>query len=163
MITIRNKGIAESRDTIAEREETIGEIREARYEREERIGERGKGAERVDDPLENYPVYVKSLELFDLVVDDTDILIKDIRGREIARQLIRSAGSISANFEEGFGRGSQKEFSHYLRISRGSARETKGWYRRSKKFLPEGLIASRIDLINEIIAISTSMVRKLGD
>jgi four helix bundle protein len=117
----------------------------------------------LDDPLKKYPVYVKALEFYDFVADDTDILLKDIRGREVARQLIRSAGSIGANFEEGFGRGSRKEFLRYLRISRGSARETKGWYMRSKKFLPEQLVTKRIDLIDEIIALLSSMVKKLDD
>jgi four helix bundle protein len=31
--------------------------------------------------------------------------MKDIRGRAIAEQLIRSVGSICANIEEGYGRG----------------------------------------------------------
>ncbi len=37
-----------------------------------------------------------SMELWDECWGDTNILLKDIRGKEIARQLIRSIGSISA-------------------------------------------------------------------
>jgi four helix bundle protein len=108
------------------------------------------------DPLENYPLYIKAMELFDKVCGDTDILIKDIRGREIAKQLVRSSGSICANIEEGYGRGSTKEFTHFLRISRGSARETRGWYRRSKFLLEKNTISERIKEIDEIIALLVS-------
>ena len=89
------------------------------------------------DPLLTYPLYLKGLELFDNVVKETDLLMHDVRGREMARQIVRSAGSISANFEEGYGRGSTKDFGYHLRISRGKARETKGWYLRAKNFLPK--------------------------
>ena len=39
------------------------------------------------NPQENYPVYVRAMELFDKVWDDTDILIKDIRGIEITQSI----------------------------------------------------------------------------
>lgn len=84
------------------------------------------------DGLENLRFYQMALELYDLCWSDTEILKKDFRGKEIARQIIRSCGSISANIEEGYGRGFGKEYPHFLRISRGSARETKGWYKKSK-------------------------------
>lgn len=113
------------------------------------------------DPLLNYPLYLKALEFFKNVMKDTDLLMRDIRGREIARQVVRSAGSISANFEEGYGRGSTKEFSYHLRISRGEARETKGWYLRAKKFLPEELVTKRTGEIDEIIALLVSTIQNL--
>ena len=87
----------------------------------------------------------------------------DIRGRELARQLIRSAGSISANFEEGYGTDSSKHFKYYLTISRGSARETKGWYKRSKFFLAEGLIEERTNEIDSIISLLVSMIKTLKE
>ena len=55
------------------------------------------------DALENLRFYQKALELFDLCWGDTDLLKKDFRGKEIARQIIRSCGSISANIEVGYG------------------------------------------------------------
>lgn len=39
-------------------------------------------------------------------------------------QLNRSASSVTANISEGFSRGTQKEFSQYLKIARGSLAET---------------------------------------
>jgi four helix bundle protein len=115
----------------------------------------------MQDPLERYPVYQKALAFYDHVVEDTHVLMREIRGREIARQMIRAAGSISANIEEGYGRGSTKEFVHFLRIARGSARESKGWYRRARGFLPERSIEQRQQEVDEVIALLVSMIRTL--
>jgi len=49
------------------------------------------------DPLWNFQVYPKTLFLADLVWKDTDQMMENLRGRETAKQLIRSAGSICAN------------------------------------------------------------------
>jgi four helix bundle protein len=78
----------------------------------------------------------------------------DCRGRAISGQIIRSTGSISANIEEGFGRGiGGKEYLHYLRISVGSARETKGWYWRGRHLLTQDVLNHRLGLLDEIISL----------
>ena len=114
-----------------------------------------------DDPLMRYPFYVKALEFYDHVMEDTDRRIADERWRVIVRQLTRSAGSISANIEEGYGRGTSQEFAHRLKIARGEAWEGRGWYRRSKKFLPAELIAIRREEVGEIIALLTANIKTL--
>jgi len=48
--------------------------------------------------------YRKALFWYDLVWQDCEKLKRDLRGRAVAQQLIRSAGSISANVEGGHGR-----------------------------------------------------------
>jgi len=67
---------------------------------------------------------------------DCDYLLKDPRGKKIAEQLIRSVGSISANIEEGYGRGYGKDYAYRLRIALGEARETCGWYWKARKLFP---------------------------
>jgi len=52
-----------------------------------------------------FEAYPKALYLYELTRDDCNVLMRDARGRAVAKQLIRSAGSISANVEEGYGRG----------------------------------------------------------
>ena len=110
----------------------------------------------MNDPLRKYPFYVKACELFELMWDDTELLGRDYRGREIARQLVRSSGSIAANVEEGYGRGTRKEFIYFLTVACGSARETRGWYQRSGRLLASELIAQRTALMDEILGLLIS-------
>jgi four helix bundle protein len=115
------------------------------------------------DGLEELRFYKMALELWNLCWTDTEILQKDFRGKEIAKQLIRSCGSISANIEEGYGRGFGKEYPHFLRISRGSARESKGWYQRSKFLLSAELINERCSTLDGLIAMITKSIETLED
>lgn len=104
-----------------------------------------------------------SLELWDSCWNDCDDLAKDFRGKEVAKQLIRSVGSVSANIEEGYGRGFGKEYPQFLRISRGSARESKGWYRKSKFLLSEKIIKERIEKIDAIISMLAKSIKTLEE
>ncbi|PIP77862.1 MAG: hypothetical protein COW85_06815 [Ignavibacteria bacterium CG22_combo_CG10-13_8_21_14_all_37_15] len=113
------------------------------------------------DGLEELRFYKMALELWDLCWGDTEILRKDFRGMEIAKQLIRSCGSISANIEEGYGRGFGKEYPHFLRIARGSARESKGWYQRSKFLLAADSINERCNTLDALIAMITKSIETL--
>jgi four helix bundle protein len=101
------------------------------------------------------------MEFYERVSEDTDRLMGDPRAREIACQLIRAAGSVSANFEEGYGRATTIEFIHRSRIATGEARETRGWYFRAKRFLPEDLIAARTREASEVIALLVSTIKGL--
>ena len=115
------------------------------------------------DNLNDLGFYQMSMTLWDQCWKDCDTLGKDFRGIEIAKQLIRSVGSISANIEEGYGRGFGKEYPRFLRISRGSARESKGWYTKSKFLLNEKDIADRIAVIDQIIAMETKSIKTLEE
>jgi len=99
-------------------------------------------------PVWQSAVYPKSLYLYDLAWRDCQTLWKAPLGRPLADQLIRSAGSISANLEEGFGRGVQRKvYDQFLRYSLGSAREAKGWYYRSRHILSAELVERRLALM----------------
>ncbi|MDX1522742.1 MAG: four helix bundle protein [Anaerolineae bacterium] len=112
------------------------------------------------EPVWDFFAYRKALFFYDLVWKDSDKLNKDSRGKAIVQQLIRSAGSISANIEEGYGRGFGKEYAYYLRISLGSARETKGWYWRAHHLLPDEVIDHRLALIDEIISLLITEINR---
>jgi len=112
------------------------------------------------DPLWNFQVYPKALHLYNLAWEDCEYLLKDPRGRAVANQLIRSAGSICANIEEGYGRGYGKEYSYFLRVSMGSARESRGWYYRGKRLLPADVLKHRIALLDEIIAMLAPNIQR---
>jgi four helix bundle protein len=115
----------------------------------------------MNDPLLKYPFYVKACELYERMLDDTDTLGRDYRGREIARQLVRSGGSIPANIEEGYGRGTRKEFIYFLTVACGSARETRGWYERSRRFLAPKLIVERQAVSDEITSLLVATIKRL--
>lgn len=97
--------------------------------------------------------YRKALFLYDLAWEDCERLMKDRRGQAIAQQLIRSVGSISANMEEGHGRGYGKQRNWFFSVSLGSARESKGWYWKSHRLLPTSVLDHRLALIDEVIAL----------
>ena len=105
------------------------------------------------DPLWKYAAYPKSLFLFDLAWHDCEHLLSDARGKKLAEQLIRAAGSIGANIEEGYSKGFGADYARYLQIALGSARETRGWYWRSRHLLPHAVVEHRITLITEIMSL----------
>jgi len=105
------------------------------------------------DPLWDMEAYRLALFLHDLAWVDCEGMLKDPRGRAIAGQLIRSAGSISANIEEGYGRGFGRPFALFLRYSLGSARETRGWYYRGRKLLSKKVVEHRCSLLSQVTAL----------
>ncbi|MBI3160779.1 MAG: four helix bundle protein [Chloroflexi bacterium] len=112
-----------------------------------------------NDPLWKSRSYQLALYLFDLVWEDWTFLKSDLRGREMSAQIIRSAGSISANIEEGYGRGTvTADHTRILRIALGEARETRGWYWRSRKLFPEEVLETRIELCDQIIALLVTTI-----
>jgi len=104
--------------------------------------------------------YRKALFLYDLTWQDCERLSKDVRGHAISRQLIRSVGSISANMEEGHGRGFGKERNYFLNVALGSARESKGWFWRSHNLLFSEVLDHRLALLDEIIALLVTELRR---
>jgi four helix bundle protein len=113
-----------------------------------------------NDPLWGFQVYPKALFAYDLVWEDCEYLLKDRRGKEVAAQLVRSVGSISANIEEGYGRGYGKDYAYRMRIAIGEARESRGWYWRGRKLLPAEVVDHRMNLLSEIIAMLAPNIEK---
>lgn len=108
--------------------------------------------------LWSYAAYPKALFLYDLVWFDCEKLEKDRRGRAIEEQIIRSAGSICANIEEGYGRGLGRDYARFLGFALGSARETQGWYLRARHLLTDKVLDHRLDLLDEIIALLVTTI-----
>lgn len=111
--------------------------------------------------LHSFTAYAKSLELFDLVVADLQNLSAKYELTKLIAQQLASADSIAANIEEGYGRESKRDYSHFLIIARGSAQETMGRYQRLKHWIDLHIIESWVFLCGEIIAILTASIKKL--
>ena len=115
----------------------------------------------VHDRLESFGIYQLACELFRNFWKDSEILMKDIRGRELARQQVRSLDSICANIEEGYGRGFNKELPQHLKISRGEARESRGRYLRCEFLLPANLIQQRVATLDHILGGLTNTINTI--
>lgn len=111
--------------------------------------------------LLTFGAYTKALELFDFVVADMALLTAHRQCDRLVSQQIASADSIPSNIEEGYGRGSKKEYCQYLIIARGSAQETGGRYLRLRHWMPVELVTQRSALCDEIIGILTASIKKL--
>ena len=113
------------------------------------------------DPIWQFKAYPKALLLYDLAWEDTDKMLKDVRGRKLTGQLIDSVGSISANVDEGFGRGIERgEYIQFLRYALGSARETRSWYYKARKLLSAEVVQHRIALCDEVIALLVVTIKQ---
>jgi four helix bundle protein len=104
-------------------------------------------------PVWQFGVYPKVMFLYDLVWFDCERLLTDPRGKAIAEQLIRSAGSIAANIKEGYGRGFGRDYARFLGFALGSARETQGWYFRARHLLSADVVEHRTSLLDEVIGL----------
>jgi four helix bundle protein len=108
--------------------------------------------------LDNFGAYQKARQLFDLVVADMETIKTNPLCYRLVSQQIGSADSICANIEEGYGRLSRIEYVRFLDIARGSARETRGRYKRMTHWLSQEVIQARLQLLDEIIGILTSSI-----
>lgn len=113
------------------------------------------------DGLHGFVAFKKSVALFDFVVADLDTLTGRFELTRLISQQLASADSIAANIEEGYGRGSKKDYSHFLIIARGSAQEIMGRYGRLKHWIDPKIVEQRINLCGEIVAILTASICKL--
>jgi four helix bundle protein len=113
------------------------------------------------DRLESFGIYQLACRLFHDFWEDSEILGKDYRGRELVKQQVRSLDSVCANMEEGFGRGFGKELPQHLKISRGEARESLGRYERCRRLLPASLREQRIAVLNHIIGGLTKSIQTI--
>lgn len=114
-----------------------------------------------EDRLDSFRIYKLACQLFDDFWNDSEIVGKDYRGRELVKQQIRSLDSVCANIEEGYGRGFNKEMPQHLKIARGEARESKGRYRRMKFLLSGELIQKRVTVLDQIIGGLTTTINTI--
>ena len=69
------------------------------------------------DSLRRFGAHQKAPALFDQVVGDLAILAREPSCQRLVSQQIASADSIAANIEEGYGRGSKRDYAHFLIIA----------------------------------------------
>lgn len=105
----------------------------------------------MSDPLWEFETYRQTLFFADLAWRDCEQLSKHPLGEYLVSQVLRSAGSVSANIEEGYGRGFGKDYARFLRIALGSMREARGWYYKNRHALAPAVVKHRMKLATDII------------
>jgi four helix bundle protein len=117
-------------------------------------------AEIRDDPLWKSEVYRLALFLGDLAWHDAVKLAEKPFARSLSDQLLRAAGSISANICEGYSRASGKDQARFYEYALGSAREARDWYFKARHALNEEAVQHRLNLLSQIIRQLLRMVPK---
>jgi len=64
-------------------------------------------------------------------------LKQDVISRPLISQIVRSATSIGANYQEANGASSKKDFRNKIHICKKEAQETKHWFRMLRQCFPE--------------------------
>jgi len=102
--------------------------------------------------------YRLGLFLSDLCWHDVGRLMGDKRSLGMVDQMARAVGSISANIEEGYSRGTGRDRARFYEYALGSARESRGWYYKARHILSEEVTGHRLQLSSEIIKLLLTMV-----
>lgn len=113
------------------------------------------------DRLDEFGIYKLASQLFDDFWADSEVIMKDERGKALVNQQIRSLDSVCANIEEGYGRGFNKEMPQHLKIARGEARESKGRYWRMRFLLPIETVNKRRAVLDQIIGGLTTSINTI--
>ena len=111
--------------------------------------------------IDDFEVYKKAVKLFDDFLEQDLITLKgSFAGKILAGNQLRCLDSICANMEEGHERKSPKDTKNFFRLSKGSAGEARGRYKRLKTLLPEDIVNKRVAVLNEIRAMLASLIEK---
>jgi four helix bundle protein len=110
------------------------------------------------DALWTVQAYRLALFAAELGWRDVTKLIRDRRTTELADQLYRALGSISANISEGYSRGGGRDRARFYEYALGSARESRGWYYSGRHVLGEPVAEHRIRLLTQMVRLLLTMV-----
>lgn len=108
-------------------------------------------------------VWQKSMELARIIYRLTSRFPRDeIFG--LTNQIRRAVVSIPSNIAEGFGRGSDREFIHFLRIAKGSAAEVETQILISEelRYVSPDSAHAALSLCDEIVRMLGTMIVKIG-
>lgn len=109
-------------------------------------------------------VWQKSMELAPIIYRLTSRFPRDeVFG--LTNQIRRAVVSIPSNIAEGFGRGSDREFIHFLRIAKGSAAEVETQILISEDlhYVSSDDAQTALSLCDEILRMLGTMIVKIGN
>ena len=110
------------------------------------------------DSLWKMTAYRLALFLSDICWEDVAVLLRHHPLRELADQLYRATGSVSANLGEGYSRGTGADRARFYEYALGSARESRDWYFKARHVLKKDVTTHRLQFLTEIIRLLLTMV-----
>ena len=111
------------------------------------------------DVIWKLDVYRTSLFLVHVVREDLRALGETAPARNIGEQLVRSAGSVSANIAEGYSRSSRVDRLRFFAYALGSARECVTWYESIRGTISNDGLDDRLLLLTRIRALLLGFIR----
>ena len=109
----------------------------------------------IGDPIWRMTAYRISLFMADLVRLDARSLVDHGAPSHKVTQLESSVESVEANISEGYSKFSGKDRARFFEMALASAREARGWYRRSSQWLGTDQAEERRMLLTQVIKILT--------
>ena len=103
--------------------------------------------------------YQIAQRLTQLAWDDTDALLRDPRVKDIAPQLYRAVGSVTANIAEGYARRSRPDRVRYYEYALGSVQESIAWYETAQRALADNVVTARRNDLVSIRRLLLTMIR----
>jgi four helix bundle protein len=113
------------------------------------------------DVIWRLDAYRASLFLIHVVRQDMRLASKLEFDAELSSQLLRSAGSVSANLSEGFSRSTRADRLRFLDYSLGSDRECISWYATAADVVPVETMNDRLILLARIRSLLLGLIRSL--
>ena len=111
-----------------------------------------------EDRIWRMRTYRLACYLAEVAWADAEALGREHLTREIAAQLVLALGSIRANLAEGYSRSPGRDRARFFEYSLGSARESREWYRHTKRVLGEDTIAARCAALDEITRLLLAII-----
>jgi four helix bundle protein len=113
------------------------------------------------DVIWKLDAYRTSLFLIDLARHDMRRAKTREFDRELSSQLLRCAGSVSANLAEGFSRSTRADRIRFLDYALGSTRECISWYRTAADVMPIETLNDRYILLGRIRSLLLGLIRSV--
>ncbi|MGH7627298.1 MAG: four helix bundle protein, partial [Gemmatimonadaceae bacterium] len=112
------------------------------------------------DQLWSLRVYRASLYSGDVAREDGRVLVHDPLTIEIAAQLVRAVGAVSANIAAGYSRFARRDRVQSYESALGSAREGRDWYFHGRGVLGEQLVLHRVATLGGIARVLIVLISR---
>ena len=112
------------------------------------------------DPLWSLRVYRASLYSGDVAREDGRVLVHDPLTIEIAAQLVRAVGAVSANIAAGYSRFTRRDRVQSYESALACAREGRDWYFHGRGVLGEQLVLHRVATLGGIARVLIVLISR---